>query len=147
MLQYYCGPLSRPGDGFSLLQIVGPGNQVYAVSIVFDYGKNRGRRTLRNPAISGDKRDDMLSRIVNVGEGTPSFDEFDELLALGKFISQPSIFGDKLLAFQRGPSRINSSISKWRVLNLRMVRVTPARLHGGITAATRLPACALPALF
>jgi hypothetical protein len=37
------------------------------------------------------------------------------------------------------PSRIRSSISKCRVLNLRIVNVTPARLHGGITAATRLP--------
>ena len=34
---------------------------------------------------------------------------------------------------------IRSSISKCRELNLRMVSVTPFRLHGGITAATRLP--------
>jgi hypothetical protein len=49
----------------------------------------------------------MLSCIASVDGDTAFadnhvyFDEFDELLAFGKFISQPGIFGDKLLAFQR----------------------------------------------
>jgi hypothetical protein len=80
-------------DGFSLLQIAGPGNQVYAVSILFTLRQKLGRRTPRNPAISGDKRDDMLSCIASVDGDTAFadnhvyFDEFDELLAFGKFIS------------------------------------------------------------
>ena len=32
-----------------------------------------------------------------------------------------------------------SSIVKWRLLNFRIVSVTPWMLHGGMTAATRLP--------
>src|SRR6266851_5782822 len=42
-------------------------------------------------------------------------------------------------ARSRVPARIRSSISKWRVLNLRIVSVTPRRLQGGMIAATRLP--------
>jgi len=44
------------------------------------------------------------------------------------------------ILFKPGPFGIFAAI-KWtlfRLLNLRMVRVTPSKLHGGITAATRL---------
>src|SRR5205823_6536797 len=42
-------------------------------------------------------------------------------------------------AWSSVPRAIRSSISKWRVLNLRIVSVTPFRLEGGMTAATLLP--------
>jgi len=46
-----------------------------------------------------------------------------------RFVSSPSWCGNGL-----GPWR-----GVFRALNLRMVRTTPFKLHGGMTAATRLP--------